>query len=279
MSIIRNGLTRKALAGTTLAALLLVGGAVAVPTTATAAPVVVSDEVNGTVFRAKLEAKGDVLMGHTTKPRQIDPFDVQWAVALGTEGGIVTDVDDAYLTLQRVGSDSTRRYTLSFDEDLRIGGTVELPPTVIPGAYDVGLEVTAKVKRGGQVTTHSVDVRSIKQVQLRRETILSDYAISNSQDTHGEPGTLTGQVKRLRVQYPTGIGSYNMAGGVTVRIYHHASPYTEDATYITSVKTNGAGRFTVPIRAKQGYWNFVVVGNAQYTWTKDAIAQGVTCGC
>lgn len=280
MSIIRNGLTRKVLAGTALAALLLVGGAVAVPTSATAAPVVVSDEVNGTVFRAKVEARGDVLKGNSGKPTQILPFDLRWSVALGTEGGIVTDVSTAQLTLQRVGSTSTRRYPLSFDDDLRIYGKIELPPTSVPGAYDVGLEITATVKRGSQVTTHTVDVSRVKQVLLQRDAYIADTEISNPDDTNSEPGTLSGTVKRLRVQYPTGVGSYRIAGGVTVRIYHAADPYdTGKATYIKSVKTNGAGQFTTTVHAKEGYWKVVAVGNDQYVWSTSGAAQGITCGC
>ncbi|MEV0950260.1 hypothetical protein [Promicromonospora sp. NPDC050249] len=278
MSIIRNGLTRKALAGTTLAALLLVGGAVAVPTAATAAPVVISDEVNGTVFRAKLEALGDVLIGNTEKSTQIAPFDIRYAVALGTEGGIVTDVSAAQLTLQRVGSTSTRRYPVSFDDGLRISGGIELPPTAVPGKYDVGLEVTATVKRGSQVTTHTVDVPRVKQVLLRRDTIVS-AKISNPEDTNSEPGTFSGTVKRLRVHYPTGIGNYRLAGGVTVRIYHTMNPFEGDATYVKSVKTNGAGEFTTTVRAKAGYWKAVAVGNDQYVWEHDFAGQHSGCGC
>lgn len=279
MSIIRNGLTRKALAGTALAALLLVGGAVAVPTAATAAPVVVTDEVDGTVFRAKLEAKDDVLIGNTKKPTQIAPFDIRYSVALGTEGGIVTDVSTAQLTLQRVGSNSTRRYPVSFDDGLRIWGGIELPPTSVPGRYDVGLEVTATVKRGSQVTTHTVDVPRVKQVLLRRDTIVS-AKISNPDDTHSEPGTLSGTVKRLRVQYPTGVGSYRVTGGVTVRIYHATGPFEGDkATYVKSVRTNGAGQFTTTVRAKAGYWKIVPVGNDQYVWGHTFASQGPVCSC
>lgn len=279
MSIIRNGLTRKALAGTALAALLLVGGAVAVPTAATATPVVVTDEVDGTVFRAKVEALNDVLIGHTKKPTQIAPFDIRYAVALGTEGGIVTDVSAAQLTLQRVGSVSTRRYPISFDDGLRIWGGIELPPTAVPGKYDVGLEITATVKRGTQVTTHTVDVPRVKQVLLRRDTLVSTK-ISNPDDTHSELGTLSGTVKRLRVQYPTGVGSYQVAGGVTVRIYHATGPFDGDrATYVKSVRTNGAGEFTTSVRAKAGYWKVIAVGTDQYAWKHAFASQGPVCGC
>jgi hypothetical protein len=279
MSIVRSGLTRKALAGTALAALLLVGGAVAVPTAATATPVVVTDEVDGTVFRAKVEAKDDVLIGHTKKPTQIAPFDIRYSVALGTEGGVVTGVSAAQLTLQRVGSVSTRRYPISFDDGLRIWGGIELPPTAVPGRYDVGLEITATVKRGTQVTTHTVDVSRVKQVLLRRDTLVSTE-ISNPDDTSSELGTLSGTVERLRVQYPTGVGSYRVAGGVTVRIYHATGPFDGDkATYVKSVRTNGAGEFTTSVRAKAGYWKVIAVGNDQYAWEHAFASQGAGCGC
>jgi hypothetical protein len=278
MSIIRNGLTRKALAGTALAALLLVGGAVAVPTAATAAPVVVTDEVDGTVFRAKLEASGSTISGDVRKTVRLPKFNVGYDVSLGTEGGIVIGTENAVLTLRRVGSDVERRFPSGSDGDTRLVGELTLPPTAIPGKYDVGLEITAKVKRGSQVTTHTVDVDAVKQVLLRRDTAIS-AEISNPEDTNSEPGTFSGTVKRLRVHYPTGDGYYSRAGGVTVRIYHSAEPDSA-AVYVKSVKTNGAGQFNLPIRAKAGYWTAVAVGSDQYVWKSTfGIPQGVGCGC
>jgi hypothetical protein len=278
MSIVRSGLTRKALAGTALAALLLVGGAVAVPTAATATPVVVTDEVDGTVFRAKLEASGGVISGDVRKTVALPDYKVAYDVSLGTGGGIVIGTENAAVTLRRVGSDVERRFPVGSDEDNRFTGEAELPPTAVPGKYDVGLEITAKVKRGSQVTTHTVDVPAVKQVLLRRDTAIS-AEISNPEDTRSEPGTLSGTVKRLRVQYPTGSGYYSLAGGVTVRIYHSAEPDSA-AVYVKSVKTNGAGQFSLPVRAKAGYWTAVAVGGDQYVWKSTfGIPQGVGCGC
>jgi hypothetical protein len=274
----RGSTLRQGLVVLATAATLLAGGLVAAPA-AQAAPVVDTSERAGTAVTTRMNAKGGLISGNP-ETDFVSPGSFRYWVDLGWTGGEL-DAFDGVVTLQRVGATQVRRFPVTLDAQGDRTRRIDLPATLTPGSYRVGIEFTATVQRpDGQLIAHEVDVNNAKTVPILAETRI-EASITNPTDTDGRPSRIRGKVSAIHVGDNGDVTWERLRSGTVRLSFDPDGPYTgsEKPVHVRDVSIGSLGWFTTTVPARQGWWPLDYAGTDRNAGTVLNLRQGEHEGC
>jgi hypothetical protein len=260
------------------AATLLATGLVAAPA-AQAGPVVDTSEHDGTVITTRMNAKGTTIYGDVDTD-EISRVRVRYWVDLEWTGGEL-QAFEGVVTLQRAGARQVRTYPVTLDTNGDRSKWIELPGTVTPGSYRMGIEFTAAVERpDGRVIEHTVDVNNGRTIPVRRQTMIQ-AVISNPTETDGRPSRISGRVRALSVADDGDVYWSTLTNGTVSLSYDPDGPWEdgESDVFVRNLTSGSQGWFQTGVLARDRWWYVTFAGSTQWAPDKLWLPQGDHSGC
>lgn len=274
----RSSIFGRVLVAVATAATLLAGGLVAAPA-AQATPLVDTSERGGTVVTTRMQAKGSTITGNVETDK-LYPAHVSYWVNLDWTGGEL-QAFDGVVTLQRAGARQVRTFPLTVGAAGDRSRRIELPGTITPGSYRVGIEFTATVeRRDGQLVEHTVDVNNAKTVPVQRWSMI-EASISNPTATDGRTSRIKGRVLVLGIADDGDLTWDPMQSGTVRLSYDPDGPWADGAreVFVRDLTVSAAGTFFTRVAARDRWWKLAYAGTSQYADSVKWLPQGDHSGC